>query len=141
MPRISYRTTYMNPAKLTSTTSMATAGLDLMRMRSAALDHKEHARHARARGDHIAAAYHESRHQYLSSMKGKAATLLSARTGLNIGHQAGEHFGLNITKGFSPLAHVGTRSFGGGAAKAKPATPHGGGLRGRQHRRSDGKFG
>lgn len=128
MPSIHYRATFFNPTKVHK--APLSVGIDALRLRSAAAEHLEHARHAKQRGDHIAVAYHESRHQYLTSMRGKAATLLAARTGIQVGHQAGETFGLNIKKGFSPVKHTHTRTlFGGGAAKpAAPApAPKGGG--------------
>ena len=132
-----YRTTYLNPLKSHSPASLITAGVDVARLRSAAKEHAEMARHARQRGDHIAAAYHQSCHEYLSTAKGKAATILAARTGIGIGSQAGEHFGLNISKGWSPTKHTNTYRVSA-SVKKKETTGHGGG---RQHRKSNGQFG
>ena len=134
---VSYRPTFFNPMKV------ATGGLgmarDYAKLRSLAAEHAQHARHAAARGDHIAQMYHESRAKHLSTVHGKAATMLSARTGLGIGRHAGETFGTGIKHGWSPAKHVGTYTahigrFGG------PKKPGKGGGGGGIHRDSHGRF-
>lgn len=131
---VSYRPTFFNPMKV------GTGGIglakDYAKLRSLAADHMQHARRAAARGDHIAAMYHESRAKHLSTIRGKAATILSARTGVGIGRHAGETFGTGIKHGWSPVKHVGTYTahisrsggIGGGVG--------GGGV----HRDSHGRF-
>lgn len=120
MPTVRWRPTFFNPTDAHK--APLSAAHDLIKLRSAAAEHLEHARHARQRGDHIAVAYHESRHAYLTSTKGKLATVLAARTGVQLGHQAGETFGLNIKKGVSPIKHTNTYTLFAG--KHEPPAPH-----------------
>lgn len=138
MPSIHYRTTFVNPTTLHK--QVLSSGHDLLKMRTAAAEHLEHARHARERGDHIAVAYHESRHAYLSSTKGKLATLMAARTGIQVGHQAGENFGLNIKKGWSPDKHTHTRTLFKGKPKGGGGGGSHGGGGGVHHSSSTGRF-
>lgn len=135
MPSIHYRTTFFNPTKLGG----LSAAHDLIKLRSAAAEHLEHARHAKQRGDHIAVAYHESRHQYLTSTKGKLATMLAARTGVGIGRQSGETFGLNIKKGWSPAKHTHTRTVFRNKSKGGGDSGGGGGG-GIHHDPNSGRF-
>ncbi len=139
MPTIRYRPTFFNP--MDAHKAPLSAANDYRKLRSAAEEHLEHARHARQRGDHIAVAYHESRHAYLTSTKGKLATMLAARSGIQLGHQAGENFGLKIQKGFSPAKH--TSTYTAFAGKHAPAAPKGGSRDnggGIHHSKSNGRF-
>ena len=140
---VSYRPTFFNPMKV------GTGGIgmvkDYAKLRSLAAEHAQHARHAAARGDHIAQMYHESRAKHLSSARGKVATMLSARTGIGIGRHAGETFGTGIKHGWSPAKHVGTYTAHiGRSGGAKPSrggsSGGGGGGGGGVHRDSHGRF-